>query len=59
MQVVLPARAIDQLKRESTVDWDTIPQMGRKRIELYGGNDHQTGTQGLGTNQPGEWRMNT
>ena len=35
-QVVLPARALDQLKRNSTINWDDIPQMGAKRIENYG-----------------------
>ena len=35
-QVVLPARALDQLKRSASVDWDIIPQMGAKRIDLYG-----------------------
>ena len=36
MQVVLPARALDQLKRSDHVDWNIVPQMGDKRIALYG-----------------------
>lgn len=36
LQVVLPAKALDHLKRHGAVDLATVPQLGAKRIALYG-----------------------
>ncbi len=36
LQVVLPARALDHLKRHGAVDLTTVPQLGAKRSERYG-----------------------
>ncbi|TVR14040.1 MAG: hypothetical protein EA401_05295 [Planctomycetota bacterium] len=35
-QVVLPARALDYLKRRGAHDLEAVPQLGAKRIRLYG-----------------------
>lgn len=36
-QVVLPARALAYLKRHGAEDLESVPQLGEKRIRLYGG----------------------
>jgi len=36
LQVVLPARALDHLVRQPNADLDAVPQLGDKRIRLYG-----------------------
>jgi ribonuclease D len=36
LQVVLPAKALDHLKRYGLVDLGTVPQLGAKRINRYG-----------------------
>ncbi|MGI5865748.1 MAG: ribonuclease D [Myxococcales bacterium] len=36
MQVVLPARALEHLKRHGAADLDSVPQLGAKRVRLYG-----------------------
>lgn len=36
LQLVLPARSLDYLKRQDTCDLTTVPQLGAKRISLYG-----------------------
>ena len=35
-QVVLPARALEHLKRDGAADLDSVPQLGSKRARLYG-----------------------
>ncbi len=35
-QVVLPRRALDHLKRHGATELETVPQLGAKRIRLYG-----------------------
>ncbi len=37
LQVVLPAKALDHLKRHGAVDLATVPQLGAGRIARYGG----------------------
>jgi len=36
VQVVLPSRALDHLKRHGANDLEAVPQLGPKRIRLYG-----------------------
>jgi ribonuclease D len=36
LQVVLPAKALDHLKRHGAVELSTVPQLGAKRAERYG-----------------------
>jgi ribonuclease D len=36
VQVVLPSRALDYLKRNGAEDLEAVPQLGPKRIRLYG-----------------------
>lgn len=36
LQVVLPAKALEHLKRHGSADLEAVPQLGPKRIRLYG-----------------------
>jgi len=36
LQVVLPAKALEHLKRYGSTDLSQVPQLGEKRIQLYG-----------------------